>query len=121
MISITLHPLAGGLLHLAVLLQTDGRHADEPGGLGGGKVTDLVHAGLGHVVQLLGLRGSAEDDHVALVGTAADLAIDGLLGGGDRLLEELALRGEVEAVVQKLDMLARLIKVLRYIPWSSWR
>lgn len=98
-----LHLLASGLLHLAVLLQTDGGHANEASGLGGSEVADLVHAGFGHVVQLLSLGGTAKDDHVTLVGAAADLAVDGLLGGRDGLLKELTLGGEVETVVEDLS------------------
>lgn len=96
--------LASGGLHLAVLLETDGRHVDEASGLSGGEVTDLVHGGLAHVVQLLGLGGTTEDGNETLVGAAADLAVDGLLGSGDGGLEELALGGEVHAVVQELGV-----------------
>lgn len=99
-----LQPLASSSLHLAVLLQTDSRDGDEAGGLGRREVTNLVHAGLGHVVQLLGLGRTAEDGDAALVGPAADLAVDGLLGGGDGGLEELALGGEVETVVEDLGV-----------------
>ena len=97
-----LHLLTSSLLHLAVLLQTDSRHGDESGGLSGRKVTNLIHAGLGHVIQLLGLGETTEDGHTALVGPAADLAVDGLLGGSDGGLEELALGGEVKTVVEDL-------------------
>lgn len=97
-----LHLLTSGLLHLAILLQADGRHTDETGGLGGGEVTDLVHAGLGHVVQLLGLGVAAQDGEAALVGAAADHTVDGLLRGLDRVLEELTLGREVQAVVEDL-------------------
>lgn len=96
--------LASGGLHLAVLLETDGRHVDEASGLSGGEVTDLVHGRLAHVVQLLGLGGTTEDGNETLVGAAADLAVDGLLGSGDGGLEELALGGEVHAVVQELGV-----------------
>lgn len=94
--------LTSGSLHLAVLLETDGGHVDEAGRLGGGEVTDLVHGGLGHVVQLLGLGVAAQNRHVALVGTATNDTVDGLLGGGDGGLEELTLGGEVHAVIQEL-------------------
>lgn len=100
-----LHSLASGGLHLAVLLETNGRDGDETGGLGGREVTNLVHGGLAHVVELLGLGGAAENGDGALVSTAADLAVDGLLGSSDGGLEELALGGEVHAVVQKLHTL----------------
>lgn len=95
--------LASGGLHLTVLLETDGRHVDEASGLGGREVTNLIHAGLGHVVQLLGLGGASQDGDGALVGAAADLAVDGLLRSGDGGLKELTLGGEVHAVVQKLQ------------------
>ena len=39
---------------------------------------------------------------MALVHSKADLAIDALLGGNDGLVEPLALRGEVHAVVEAL-------------------
>lgn len=97
-----LHALTSGGLHVAVLLEADGRHGNETGGLGGGEVTNLVHAGLGHVVQLLGLGGAAQNGDATLVGTAADLAVDGLLRGSDGGLEELTLGGEVQTVVQEL-------------------
>ena len=97
-----LHLLTSSLLHLAVLLQTDSRHGDESGGLSGRKVTNLIHAGLGHVIQLLGLGETAKDGHAALVRSATDLTVDGLLGGSDGGLEELALGREVETVVKDL-------------------
>lgn len=87
---------------MAVLLEANGRDVDEASGLGGGEVTNLVHAGLGHVVQLLGLGRATEDGDGSLVGTAADLAVDALLGSGDGGLQELTLGGEVHAVVQEL-------------------
>lgn len=96
--------LASGGLHLAVLLKTDGRHVDEAGGLGRREVTDLIHGGFTHVVQLLSLGGTTENGHGTLVCAAADLAVDGLLGSGDRGLEELALGGEVHAVVKELGV-----------------
>ena len=99
-----LQSLTSSGLHLAVLLETDGRHVDEASGLSGGEVTDLVHGGLAHVVQLLGLGRTAENGNGTLVGAAADLAVDGLLGSGDGGLEELALGGEVHAVVQELGV-----------------
>lgn len=109
-----LQSLASGSLHLAVLLETNGRHGDEASGLGGGEVTNLIHGGLAHVVELLCLGGTTEDGNGALVGAAADLAVDGLLGSGDGGLEELALGGEVHAVVQELDMLDQRIGYQKY-------
>ena len=97
-----LHLLASSSLHLSVLLEADSGDIDETGGLGGGEVTNLVHAGLGHVVQLLSLGGATKDGDGALVGAAADLAVDGLLRGSDGGLEELTLGGEVQTVVQEL-------------------
>lgn len=97
-----LHLLASGGLHLTVLLEADSRNVDESSGLSGREVTDLVHAGLGHIVQLLSLRRAAKNGDTALVGTAADLAVDGLLGSSNGGLQELALGGEVHAVVQEL-------------------
>ena len=101
-----LQSLASGGLHLTVLLETNGRNVDEASGLGGGEVTNLIHGGLGHVVELLSLGGATENGNGALVGAAADLTVDGLLGSGDGALKELALGGEVHAVVQELDTLA---------------
>lgn len=112
-----LQPLASGGLHLTVLLKTDGRHVDEASGLGGGEVTNLIHGGLAHVVELLCLGGATENGNGALVGTAADLAVDGLLGSGDGDLEELALGGEVHAVVQELNMLDEKIESLKACPY----
>lgn len=118
-----LQSLTSGGLHLTVLLETNGRHGDEPSGLGGGEVTNLIHGGLAHVVELLCLGGATEDGNGALVGAAADLAVDGLLGSGDGGLEELALGGEVHAVVQELDMLDQRIEYqeISSLPWSSCR
>lgn len=99
----TLHLLASSCLHFTVLLQTDSRDGDESGSFGRREVTDLVHAGLGHVVQLLGFRGAAQDDEVALVRTAADLSVDGLLGSRDGGFKELAFWGEVQTIVQELS------------------
>lgn len=110
-------------LHVAVLLQTDGHDADEAGGVAGLKVANLVHAALAHVVQLLGLGPAAEDAEGALVGTAADLAVDVLLGGDDRVLEVLALGREVETVVKDLDCTRQIGSVTaRFgidVPWRS--
>lgn len=97
-----LKTLTSSSLALAVLLETDSRDSDEASGLGGGEVTDLVHARLGHVIQLLGLGGTTQDGDGSLVGTAADQAVDALLGGSDGGLQELALGREVHAVVKKL-------------------
>lgn len=109
-----LQSLASGGLHQTVLLETNGRHADETSGLGRGEVTDLIHGGLAHVVELLSLGGATEDGNGTLVSTAADLAVDRLLGSGDGRLEELALGGEVHAVVQELDMLDQRFKYREY-------
>lgn len=109
-----LQSLASGGLHLTVLLETNGGHVDEASGLGGGEVTNLIHGGLGHVVELLGLGGATENGNGALIGAAADFTVDGLLGSGDGALKELALRGEVHAVVQELDMLDQRIHYRRY-------
>lgn len=99
-----LHPLTGSLLHLAILLQTDSRHGDEASRLSRREVTNLVHAGFGHVVKLLGLGGTAKDGNAALVGSAADLAVDRLLGGGDGGFKEFAFGREVETVVEDLSI-----------------
>lgn len=98
-----LQPLTSSRLHLAVLLETDSRHGDEASGLGRREVTNLIHAGLGHVIQLLGFGRPTEDGHTALVGAAADLAVDALLRGSDGGLEELALGRKVETIVEDLS------------------
>ena len=100
-----LQSLTSSGLHLTVLLETNGRHVDEASGLGGGEVTNLIHGGLGHVVELLGLGGATEDGNGALVGAATDLTVDGLLGSSNGALKELTLGGEVHAVVKELDTL----------------
>lgn len=87
-------------LHLAILLQTNGLDLDEAARLIGLEAANLVHGALLLIVQLLGLAAAAEHDGVALVQAQADLAVDRLLGGDDAGLEELALGGEVQAVVQ---------------------
>lgn len=105
-IQFVLQPLTSSRLHLAVLLQTDSRHGDESSGLGRREVTNLIHTGLRHVIQLLGLGRTAKNGGAALVSTAADLAVDALLRGGDGGLEELTLGGEVETVVQDLAQIS---------------
>ena len=93
------------LFHLlAELLQPDGVHADEASGALGSKVSNLVHGALALVVELLGVGPAANDAEHALVGAAADGAVDGLLGGGDAVLEELTLGREVETVVEDLGV-----------------
>lgn len=92
-------------LGLSVLLEADGLDGDKAGGVGWLEGADLVHGGLGGVVQLLGLRGAAEDVEVAPVDAAANLSVDVLLGGDDRVGQELTLWGEVEAVVQDLGVI----------------
>jgi hypothetical protein len=91
-------------LGVSVLLETDGLDGDESSGVLGSESSDLVHGGLGHVVELLGLGGTSENLEVTLVDTAADGSVDGLLGGADRVLEELTLGGEVESVVEDLGV-----------------
>lgn len=99
---IHLHFLTSLRLHLTILLQANGRHIDEAGSLGGREVTNLIHAGLGHVVQLLGLGRAAQNRDRALVRAAADLAVHRLLRSSDGGLKELALGGEVKTVVEEL-------------------
>ena len=98
----SLHALTSTLLHLTILLETNGRHGDEASGFLGREVTNFVHARLGHVVQLLRLGRTTQDGNTAFVRTAADLAVDRLLRRWDGGLEELALGGEVETVVEEL-------------------
>lgn len=97
-----LHLLTSLLLHLTILLQPNRRNSNKARRLSRREVTNLIHARLGHVIQLLGLRVAAQNGHAALVRTAADLAVNRLLGGRDGGFEELALRGEVETVVEDL-------------------
>lgn len=97
-----LHSLAR-LGHLAsVLLETDGVDADEAGGVLGSEVTNLVHGGLLHVVELLGVGPAAENTEGALVATATDGTVDRILRGLDALEDKLGLGREVETVVENL-------------------
>lgn len=98
----SLHLLTSLGLGLTVLLQADSGDGDETSSLSGREVTNLVHARLGHVVQLLGLGRATKHGDSALVGTATDLTVDGLLGSGDGRLQELTLGREVETVVKEL-------------------
>ena len=91
-------------LGLSVLLETDSLDGDEAGGVGWLEGTDLVHGGLGGIVQLLSLGGAAENVEVALVDAATDLSVHVLLGGDDGVGQELALWGEVETIVQNLGV-----------------
>ena len=78
-------------LLLAILLQPDCLHPDEASSVSRLKVANLVHAGLGHVVQLLGGGEAPNDGEGALVDLAAHVTVDVLLGGDDGVLEELTL------------------------------
>ena len=93
---------AGGLLSLTISLQADSLGSNEAGGVRGLEVGEGVHASKLLTVQLAGLGATAEDADAALVGAKADLTVDVVLRGEDALLDELALRGEVEAVVEEL-------------------
>ena len=97
-----LHLLASLLHHAAVLLETDGVDGDEAGGVLGTEIANLVHRGLAHVVQLLGVGPAADDAEAALVDAAADGAVDAVLRGGDAGKEEFGFGGEVETVVEDL-------------------
>lgn len=94
--------LASINLGLAVLLDSNGVDGDETGGVSGVKVGELVHGGLGGIVELLGLGGSAKDVHATLVESASDLTVDGLLGRSDHGSHKLALGSVVQTVVENL-------------------
>lgn len=93
-------PLAFLGLHLAILLQPNRLDLDEATGLIRLEAADLVHRALLLVIQLLGLAAPTEYNGVALVQAQTDLAVDRLLGRDDAGLEELALGGEIQAVVE---------------------
>lgn len=86
----------------SVLLETDGLDLDEAGGGRWLEVSDLVHGGLGGIVELLGVGPAAENDEVTLVSTASDGSVDVLLGCGDAGREEFHFWGEENTVVQDL-------------------
>lgn len=77
---------------------------DEPSSILGLEASNLVHGALAHVIQLGGLAAAAKDLERSLIHPAANLTIDCLLAGNDRLLQELAFRGEVQTVVQNLGV-----------------
>jgi hypothetical protein len=97
-----LHLLASLLHHAAVLLQADGVDGDETSGVLRAEVTNDIHGGLVHVVQLLGIGPATEDAEGTLVDAAADGTVDAVLRGGNALEEELAFGREVETVVEDL-------------------
>lgn len=92
------------LLGLSELLQADSVDADEAGSVARSKVTNLIHGAFALVVQLLGVGPATNDAEHALVNAAADGAVDLLLGLDDAGLEELALGGEVQTVVEDLGV-----------------
>lgn len=96
--------LASLLLGVAVLLDTDGIDHDEASGVAWCKVANLVHGALAGVVQLLRVGPAADAAEHALEYTAAHATIDLLLRRHDAVLEELALRREVQAVVEDLGV-----------------
>lgn len=89
---------------LTVLLDSDGLHSDEARGVLWGEASQLVHRGLGLVVQLLGVRVSTQDRHGTLVGSGSDGTVDGDLGRRDHGSDVLTLRSEVHTVVQQLGV-----------------
>lgn len=72
--------LSNLFLHLAILLQSDCLHVDEASSVGRLKIANLVHAGLGHVVQIPSGGEAANDREGALVDLAAHVTVDVLLG-----------------------------------------
>lgn len=101
---VSLQSLTVLLLLQTILLQPDSLDTDESSCFTWGKVTNLIHAALTHVVQLLSLRASSKNGEIALVDSASDLAVDSLLRGDDGALQELTLGGEVKTVVQNLGV-----------------
>ena len=94
------HLLALLLLCDAVFLQPDRLHGNEARRVVLAEAANLVHGALALVVQMRRLGAAAQDEKTALVGTAAHLAVDFFLAGGDGLVQVFALGREVEAVVQ---------------------
>lgn len=110
MVSFLLHLLAS-LGHLAaVLLEADGLDGDEAGGVLGAEVTNLVHGGFAHVVQLLGVGPAAENRVLSLVAATTDGTVDDVLGSLDALEEEAGLGRKVETVVEDLREGVRLVR-----------
>lgn len=97
---IPLQALALIRFHGTVLLESNGLDGDEAGRVAGLKGADLVHGALAHVVQVGRVGAAAQDTDAALEGAAPHLARHTVLGGHDGALEVLALRREVEAVVE---------------------
>lgn len=95
--------LAEGLAVLdlleTVFLETNGIDLDKAGGIHGREALEAVHGGIGLRIQVAGVTGATEDVRRALVDEHADLTSDILLGEDDGVLDELALRAEVHAVV----------------------
>ena len=89
---------------LAKLLQPDSLHADEAGRISRAEITDLIHAALAHVVQLLGVGPAADDAECAFVDTTAHGPVDGNLRGRDAVEEEFGFGREVEAVVEDFSV-----------------
>lgn len=92
---------ASGLLSLTIGLQADSLGSNKASGVSGLEVCEGVHAGELLAVQLARLGATAEDADAALVGAKTNLTVDVVLRGEDALLDELALRGEVETVVEE--------------------
>lgn len=96
--------LASILSGLSIFLETDGLDFDEAGGGRRFEVSDLVHGGLGSVVELLGVGPASENNEVTLVNTASDSSVDVLLGSSDAGGQEFHFRGEEHSVVQNLTV-----------------
>lgn len=90
-----------GLLS-TILLQSDRLDSNEASAIHGREGVKAVHGSILLRVEAASLARSSENVDVALVHSEADLAIDALLGRNNGLIEPLALRGEVHAVVKTL-------------------
>jgi hypothetical protein len=83
-----------------VLLQTDALDSDEAGSVHGAEVVQRIHRSLFLGVQLLRLARATKHVGVALVQLHPHLAVDPALREEQAVLDELALRAEVHAVVE---------------------
>lgn len=82
-----------------ILLETNGVDLNETSGIHGREALEAVHGGIRLRIEVAGIARAAENVGRALVDEHANLASDILLGEDDGVLDKLALRAEVHAVV----------------------
>lgn len=80
-------------------LETDNLDLDEAKGSKYLEVSDLVHVGLGSVVELLGIGPATENNKITVIGTASDSTVDVLPESSDTGGEEFYFWGEKYTVV----------------------